>query len=170
MAMQIIQKLINAIVEKGGDPELLYCFCSEHPLAGTTINAIAQSIIDAKWPIPRSLVERLAEEKSRFLHDPGAAAKDRKWYWNIIDLEEKFGIPVLMFSNDNPEFPAIPTEIQKQLVGKRVTYPLYVQWEGAEHVVVDQALGIEEGEVLTDKYFKDGNIGISPADRFDMKH
>jgi hypothetical protein len=170
MAMQILQKLIDSIVKKGGHPELLYCFCSEHPLAAEMINLIAQQIVDAKWPIPRSLIERLAEEESRREYDAVTAARDKMVYWNIIDLDKKFGIPVQRFSNDNPQCPAIPSEILDQLSGKQITYPVYVTWNEVQHVIVSEDIGLEVGRVYEVGDVSHSHIYIAPADRFDMKH
>lgn len=172
MGMQFLQKLTEAIVKNGGYPEMLHTLCTTHPEADKSLDQIGKLIAVGKWPVPRSLLERLAYERttSGGIHVHESAEEDRIWNWCChIDLPGEFGIPVTKFGTDDKSTPPPPEEIFRQLVGRRLTRSMEIMWKGEPHVFVACELG-NEGEVIQiDRsrwhlYF----IAIAPASRFDF--
>ncbi len=172
MGMAFVQLLVNELVAQGGFEEMLHPLTSER--GQQIIRQVAKLIIESGWRVPRTLVERLATEKSR--NELGVSGDirfiewDKHFEWNSLDLKKAFGIPVFSFSYESgsPHQP-VPFEISEQIVGKRIEYPLLVQWAGQPHVVVNlfvESDDLEIGKVFGGKLL---NMSLAPAKYFDLE-
>ncbi len=174
MAMALLQRLVNAVVAQGGYEEMLHGLSKDY--STPIINEIAAVIVSKKWRIPRSLVERLAAAESlRLIPDSARANEhDRRFAWDNIGLTERFGIPVVSFTqrlDQAPDATPMPAEIAKQLAGKSaITYPMILEWNGEPHVVVREihSSGMDwtVGEVPQSEDYE--RLDLAPAKYFDL--
>ena len=154
---------------------MLYTLCTPHPASEAVLEDIAQLIVKGDWSVPRSLLERLATEGSiRDRDDAQTVDSYRHWGWaSQIDLAGQFGIPVERFNNDPHERSVpIPREIVEQLVGKRATRSMQIEWKDKVWVIVD-GIGInaEKGRIFESEDFgRFANMVIALADRIDFDH
>ncbi|MEK7551962.1 MAG: hypothetical protein AAB534_00950 [Patescibacteria group bacterium] len=166
MAMVFIQALVNEIVRLGGFEEMLHFLTSER--GKDIVTKLAQVIVDSPWRVPRTLIEKLAREKSAKEYED-AAEYDSRFWWNILDLESTFKIPVIRF-DPSCGSPPPPEKILDQLRGKEICYPLIVEWEGEPHVVVsighgyDMEVGVKHPDDFGLEY-----ISLAPAKYFDLE-
>ena len=171
MAMAFLQALTEEIVAAGGFEEMIHFLTTEQ--ARPLCKQIAEFIVNLPWRIPRSLMERLAWETSTKENgSTESAPQDSLWYWKCIDLTEKFGIPVTVFHNDahsEPHAGPIPKDILEQIVGKKASYPMTVDWNGESYVIVDGlSFCSEVGETISDNGIN-ATLAIAPAKYFDLE-
>ncbi|MSU56403.1 MAG: hypothetical protein EXS51_03830 [Candidatus Taylorbacteria bacterium] len=170
MGMQLLQKLTDAVVQKGGYPEMLYSLCTSHESADITISDIADLIAKADWRIPRSLLERLVVEC--YGQPDGDLECNKVWHWAThINFEGKFGIAVTKFSGDRSwcDAPPAPPKLIQQFVGRQLIRSMQVVWEDEPHVIVDGSSFGEIGQVIRNNIFEGAYIfAIAPAKRFDF--
>jgi hypothetical protein len=144
MGVDFLSKFQKAIVASGGSPLLLRHMSL--PANESKLVEVAVYAMSLHFPVPRSELERLAFEYSMEDNDDDEtlAKSDCRYWWNCLDLESKYGIPVLTFWGDPiGGTPLIPDEVRAQLDGKPLTYPFVITWEGEKYVVVELALGGE---------------------------
>jgi len=160
MAMAFIQALVNEIVARGGFEEMLHMLTTEH--GKPVVKQLAEFIMKSPWRIPRSLVERLVAAGS----SDGEMFVDRdvRFNWNIIDLEMTFRIPVVHFRSPLP----VPGSITNQLGGKIIQYPVVVDWNNEQYIIVSCPDGsLELGEIY------DGGemefLALVPTKYFDLE-
>ena len=166
MAMAFIQSLVNEVVALGGFEEMLHPLTREH--GQPIIRKLAEVIVKSEWKIPRSLVERLAVAESLKQWGTDYQEFDQCFFWDIIGLTDRFGVPVISFSNDEGSDMPIPSELIEQLVGRNVTYPMILTWNGELYVVAS---------ICNDSHWEIGKIyngtlswlKLPPAKYFDLE-
>jgi hypothetical protein len=166
MAMAFLQKLTDQIVALGGYEEMLQFLTTERGLP--TVQKIAELIVKSDWRVPRSLVERLTATRSREEWGDGHVEFDMRFSWQMANLEKRFGIPTIGFG-DGHELP-IPRELNEQLVGKPIRYPLIVEWMGEPYVVVGFAPSAQEDTCRVGLIMESPPeaISVAPAGYFDL--
>lgn len=178
MGMAFLRALVDEVIKQGGFDEMIHALSLDTEQAHETIRKLAKVIVKSKWRIPRSLMERLARsesaESSNTEHYPPEAVQcllehDTKFWWNLVELEAKFGIPVISVG-DPLERGLIPDSLSSQIMNKVVTYPLIVEWEGEPHVVVggtgDGWEILREGENCSKI---PNHLTLTPARYFDLE-
>lgn len=165
MGMAFIQFLVNEIVALGGFEEMLHPLTREH--GRPIVKKLAEVIVKSEWRVPRSLMERLAATESMRQWGTVYQEDDRFFFWDIVGLTKRFGIPVVAFNNDCGDKP-IPAEITEQIKGKVVTYPMVLIWDREHHIVVSVSSNgpWKLGEVNSDSLIA---IKLAPSKYFDLE-
>lgn len=137
MGMKVLELLLGEIKKQDGNEELLALLT--RPRFQNNLQKIVETMINCDWRIPASEMRKLAEEyyRKEFEVDEDLVEEVRNlwWYSPLIDL----GIPFKRFSRSDidQDYPPIPSDILKELHGKKMEYPLMVR--RGTYVVVDWA-------------------------------
>ena len=126
LGMAVLDKLGKAIVEAGGDLEILHYLTRNR--SQRNLERIAQFIVECDWRIPASEMRLRTQQwyRREFEHNPEIQEEAENLWWSFV--LQKMGIPVFKLHNDPVEVePAIPPQITEELNGRRMEYPLFVK-------------------------------------------
>lgn len=164
MAIKFIEILIEEIENLGGFAEMLHFVTKEQgrPLA----KKIAEVIVGSEWRVPFSLILRLAREaEDDILHGP--------CWWGSLARIERFGIEPVGYATKEHRDVATGIEHQdlqpslaQQVIGKQLTCPFFVEWEGERCVVT--TLDCDYDLRLGDEITALNAIWIAPARYFNF--
>lgn len=166
MGMRLLQLLVNEVVSLGGYDEMLHFLTTERDEARDAIKKIAELIVKIEWRIPRSLMERLAEEDSvNQNRTSDYVEEDKRFAWGSIC--DKFEIPLLVFNEHGGlEDVKLPLELERQLINKPLKYPMIVMFEGKEYILC----AIGGGEMESGKTLEGGTyFGFAETRYFDLE-
>jgi hypothetical protein len=171
MGMAFIQALTSEIVAQGGFEEMLHTLTTEH--GKPAIKRLAEVIVNSTWRVPRSLIERLVRIHAE--HSKDVNVQDRvHFWWNSINLEQVFGIPVTVINN-NPGYVVgdlVPKQFMDELQTNGVRYPLLMELDGEQQVVVGYRLmggdPLKVGQKL-DAEARFETLVLAPSKCFDLE-
>jgi len=165
MGVEFLSKFQKAIVKNGGSPLLIWFMTL--PKSEEKLDELARLAVAQHFPVPVSLIRRLTRERSKKKYDGRYVISDENFFWNILLLDELFGIPSICWSKDEDQ--KVPDELEAQILNKALESPLMVDHAGEKYVVTclisDGGAELLPGEVLTEGLY---TLTIAPAKYFDL--
>lgn len=169
LGCHFITRLLDEMTKQRVPHELLHALST--PRGAESLEVLVRTMHKLPWAIPKSAMERLAEEYHRTQwdlskeEDPEGFTLQAKrfwWYGPLADMQ----IEYTTFADGEPGETPIPKALREQIVGRKITYPMRVDLDGTEHIVVNV-----DGE----EYWKVGEtagniktLGLTPSYMFDF--
>lgn len=172
MGANLLRKLVERVVEKGGHPEMIHFLTTDR--GEETLEKLAEVILMSPWQIPRSLMERLTVEYGGVYGE----FRDTDIYdwWGRILNEGTYHleVPELFFDhNCDRETGAqpCPQEVIDQLRGRiRPADVIIVKLNGEDYIVTQIGVGAPEkiGEPLFTRDEELEYVDLAPLRFFDL--
>jgi len=169
MGMRVLELLMSETKTQGGDPEV-FNFITR-PRFKPNLERICKAIAECDWRIPASeMCKRAARNASNSFELDRAEREEAKHLWWYSACGD-FGIPYESY-DDDPQVghPAIPPTLHELLQGRKMQYPLIIEfgqrkdvvvnWGTKDNVIIPRGQLINTDTVIT--------LGIADAKYFDF--
>lgn len=161
---EFLSQFYKRILANGGSPQLIHHMTL--PRSAERLDELAKFAVSQHFPVPRSELEKKAYEFALEEFGEELAENDQYLFWNYVDLDESYGIPVTVFGEGYNGI-AIPDGVRKQIEGKPLPYPLVVDMNNEKYVVVGLYLVGDDPEA-GDIVGEIDHLYLAPAKYFDL--
>ena len=174
MAVRLITNLTDEIKVRGGYEEILYFLTTD---AGKeNLSKVADLLVSLKWRLPKSLIMRLARERSISDHSEQEEVEwDTNFDWirvlpSYVPLISLLAVEIWDEYHDSDSDEHLTEEVVSQLVGKTAAPGMVIEWGGNLYVIVGFSgsgfTSVKVGDVIT----KDNIdvLDLAPLPYFDL--